>query len=105
MTTAFMHIAWTAIAARTLGLALSLRGNMKITDLLPGLIIVIPLHFFWNSVPEFMRGWFILPITLLILFREVNMAVKDEESWGFKLVAPSEKRVRRRKTYTHTRRG
>jgi|SRR4030042_368234 len=105
MTTAFMHIAWTAIAARTLGLALSLRGNMKITDLLPGLMIVIPLHFFWNSVPEIMRGAVILPITLLVLFREVNMAVKDEESWGFKLVGPSEKRVRRRRTYEQTRRG
>jgi len=105
MTTAFMHIAWTAIAARTLGLALALRGNMKITDLLPGLIVVIPLHFLWNSVPDFMRGWVILPITLLILFREVNMAVADEVSWGFKLVAPSEKRVRRRYKYTQTRRG
>jgi RsiW-degrading membrane proteinase PrsW (M82 family) len=105
MTTVFMHIAWTAIAARTLGLALALRGDMKITDLIPGLIVVIPLHFLWNSVPEIMRGAIILPITLLVLFREVNMAVKDEESWGFKLVGPSEKRVRRRRSYEQTRRG
>ena len=94
-TTAFCHIAWTAIAARTLGLANAVRGRMAITDLIPGLLIVIPLHYFWNSFAEMMRGWFILPITLLILFREVNMAVDDEIRWGFKLVAPNEKKVRR----------
>lgn len=105
MTTVFCHIAWTAIAARTLGLALVLRGKMQITDLIPGLLIVIPLHFFWNTFIDIMRGWFILPITLLIIFREVNMAVEDEERWGFRLVGPSEKRVRRRKTSSQTRRG
>jgi RsiW-degrading membrane proteinase PrsW (M82 family) len=105
VTTTFCQIAWTAIAARTLGLALALRGNMKVTDLLPGLLVVIPLHFLWNSFPDFMRGWFMLPIMLLILFREVNMAVNDEVSWGFKLVGPNANRVRRRNLYEQVRHG
>ncbi len=95
-TTSFCHIAWTAIGARTLGLANALRGNIRITDMIPGLMISIPLHFTWNLFPEtdLLRSFVIMPVTLLILIREVNMAVDDEVRWGFESVSPNEKRVR-----------
>jgi RsiW-degrading membrane proteinase PrsW (M82 family) len=89
-TTSFCHIAWTAIAGRSLGLARALKGWIHWTDFIPGLLIVIPLHFFWNSFPLMLRGWFILPITILILYRDVDMALKDEMHWGYESLAPDE---------------
>lgn len=89
-TTSFCHIAWTAIAGRSLGLARALKGWIHLTDFIPGLVIVIPLHFFWNSFPLMLRGWFILPVTMLILYREVDMALKDETRWGYQTQAPNE---------------
>lgn len=45
-TTSFCHIAWTAIVGRSLGLARALKGWIHWTGFIPGLLIVIPLHFF-----------------------------------------------------------
>ncbi len=89
-TTTFCHIAWTAIAGRSLGLARALKGWVHWTDAVPGLLIVMPLHYFWNSFPLMLRGWFILPVTILILYREVDMALKDEMRWGYESLAPDE---------------
>jgi len=89
-TTSFCHIAWTATAGRSLGLARALKGWIHWTGFIPGLLIVVPLHFFWNSFPLMPRGWFILPVTILILYREVDMALKDELRWGYETLAPDE---------------
>jgi hypothetical protein len=37
-----------------------------------------------------LRGWFILPVTILILYREVDMALKDEMRWGCESLALDE---------------
>jgi len=97
-TVSFSHMAWTAIGARTIGLANAVRGEIRLTDMLPGLLIVVPLHFVWNSFGSMVRSWFIAPVTVLILFRELSMAMEDEARWGYENVAPDEKKVRRKHT-------
>jgi len=89
-TASFNHIAWTAIAGRSLGLAKALRGYSRVEDLIPGLVVVVPLHFAWNLMPFGLVYFGLLLFTLTVLFRQVRTAIEDEERWGFSSLAPVE---------------
>ncbi len=88
--TAFNHIAWSAIAGRSLGLAKAIRGDSHLRDMIPGLIVVIPLHFMWNFFSPVLTILVLLPYTVSVLFKQVRAAQKDEERWGFLTSAPVE---------------
>jgi RsiW-degrading membrane proteinase PrsW (M82 family) len=89
-TTAVAHIAWSAMVGRSLGMAKAIRGELKLFDLIPGLLVVIPLHFLWNFLPPLIGLGTILPLITYALTRQVEQALKDEESWGFDFQAPDE---------------
>lgn len=86
----FNHIAWSAIAGRSLGLAKALRGHTRISDMLPGLVVVVPLHFMWNLFSPILTLLILLPYTVLVLFRQVKAAQRDEAGWGYPGKAPVE---------------
>jgi RsiW-degrading membrane proteinase PrsW (M82 family) len=86
----FNHIAWSAMAGRSLGLAKALRGHTRISDLVPGLLIAIPFHFMWNSFSPVITLFVLLPYTVSVLFRQVSAAQRDEARWGFVASAPIE---------------
>jgi RsiW-degrading membrane proteinase PrsW (M82 family) len=80
----FGHIAWTAMAGRSLGLAKALRGQSRASDMIPGLVAVIPLHFLWNSAPTSVSLFLLLPLFIGILIRQVRTAQMDEARWDFR---------------------
>lgn len=88
--TSLSHIAWSAIAARSVGLAKALRGRNVVSDVIPGLMLVVPLHFMWNLFSPVITLFFLLPFNLSILFRQIKAAQDDEVRWGFMTKAPVE---------------
>lgn len=84
------HIAWSAIAGRSIGLAEVLRGYSKHTDVLPGLVVAIPLHFLWNYVSPIIALFILLPFNLFTIFRMVTAAQRDEYNWSYETRAPIE---------------
>jgi RsiW-degrading membrane proteinase PrsW (M82 family) len=82
--TSFCHIAWTAMAGRSLGLAKALRGESRASDIIPGLVAVVPLHFLWNSAPTSVSLFLMLPLFIVILIRQVRTAQMDEVRWDFR---------------------
>jgi len=89
-TTAFGHIAWSALAGRSLGLAKVLRGKTKLVDLVPGLMFSVLLHFLWNTVDTLIAFFVLLPLTVLILKRYIDSSLADERKWGYQCYAPDE---------------
>jgi len=88
--TSICHIAWSAIAGRSIGLAKALRGYTKLTDIIPGLMVVIPMHYIWNaSFPGF-DLLVMLPFFIIVLYRQIKAAQLDEARWGYKDSAPVE---------------
>lgn len=88
--TAMGHIAWSAFVGRSLGLAKALRGRSSFWDLIPGLVVSIPLHFLWNFLPPLLGLGLILPFITYALTRQVDQAIRDEEGWGYRFQAPDE---------------
>ncbi len=88
--TAFMHIAWTAMAGRSLGIAKALKGEVSLGDLAPGVLVAALIHMAWNTVPAFIAFGFILPFTVESLRRQIRTALDDERRWGFECFAPDE---------------
>lgn len=88
--TSFCHIAWSAIAGRSLGLAKAMRGHTRRSDLIPGLIVAIPMHFLWNSMNAMISLTVLLPVYAIIALRLVRAAQQDEARWGYKTSAPVE---------------
>jgi len=84
------HIAWSAVAGRSIGLAEVLRGYSKHTDVLPGLVVAIPLHFLWNIVSPIIALFILLPFNLFTVFRMVAAAQRDEQNWSYETRAPVE---------------
>jgi RsiW-degrading membrane proteinase PrsW (M82 family) len=80
----FCHIAWTAMAGRSLGLAKALRGEGRASDMIPGLVAVVPLHFLWNSAPTSVSLFVLLPLFIGVLIRQVRTAQMDEARWYFR---------------------
>jgi len=88
--TAFMHIAWTATAGRSLGLAKVLRGKVQLSDLAPGVLVAALIHMVWNSVPPIIAFGLILPFMAESLRRQIGTALDDERRWGYECFAPDE---------------
>lgn len=88
--TSICHIAWSAMASRSLGLAKVLRGSTRPSDLIPGLIVAIPMHFIWNASPPALDLLLLLPFFLTVLYRQVRVAQRDEARWGYLDSAPVE---------------
>ena len=88
--TSFCHIAWSAAAGRSLGLAKAMRGRTLLRDLIPGLIIAIPMHFLWNAVNAAIALFALLPVYTIITLRLVRAAQRDEARWGYQTSAPVE---------------
>ena len=86
----FSHIAWSAISGRSLGLAKALNGRSRLADLIPGLVVVVPLHLMWNLFSPAVALFILLPINLAVLLRLVRTALSDEVRWGFLTSAPVE---------------
>jgi RsiW-degrading membrane proteinase PrsW (M82 family) len=89
--TAFMHIAWTAMAGRSLGIAKALKGEVQLADLAPGVLVAALIHMAWNTVPSFISFGFILPFTVESLRRQIRTALSDERRWGYECFAPNER--------------
>ncbi len=88
--TAFMHISWTAIAGRSLGLAKVIKGSIGLRDLIPGVTLAATLHLFWNISPSIIAFTIILPFTVETLRMQIKMALEDETRWGFQCFPPDE---------------
>ncbi len=86
----FCHIAWSASAGRSLGLAKAMRGYTRLRDLIPGLIIAILMHFLWNAVNAVIALSVLLPVYAIITLRLVRTAQQDEVRWGYQTSAPVE---------------
>jgi len=84
------HIVWSALAGRSIGLAEVLRGYSKRSDILPGLIVAIPLHYLWNYSNPLLALFILLPFNLWTLVQIVRTAQKDEQNWGYQTEAPVE---------------
>jgi len=89
--TGVMHISWSAIAGRSLGVAKATRGEIKRSDMLPGIILAAGIHFLWNTLSTDIVFFLILPFTLGGLRNMIAAAVEDEKRWGFEFFAPDEK--------------
>jgi RsiW-degrading membrane proteinase PrsW (M82 family) len=89
-TTAFGHIAWTSIAGRSLGIAKVIKGKIELSDMIPGLIISIILHFVWNTLGSAINILIILPLTTIVVYRNIKTALSDESRWGYRQFAPNE---------------
>lgn len=85
-----MHVAWTSMAARSLGLAKALKGYVEPNDILPGLILPIALHALWNIAPTPFSLLVVLPFTLGSFNRLLRLAERDEVAWGYAWNAPKE---------------
>jgi hypothetical protein len=72
------------------GLAEVLRGYSKSLDVIPGLVVAIPLHFLWNYLDPIIALFILLPFNLFTLGRMTRTAQRDEVNWGYKHAAPIE---------------
>lgn len=88
--TGVMHIGWSAIAGRSLGLAKATKGKIEMRDMIPGLIVAAFLHFLWNTMSGDISLFLVLPFTLGGLRNMISAAVEDEKRWGFEFFAPDE---------------
>ena len=86
-----MHICWSAIAGRNLGVAKATKGFIERSDLLPGILVSAIIHFAWNTAPFELSLFVLLPFTLFGLRNMLKAAVEDERRWGFEFFAPNEK--------------
>jgi RsiW-degrading membrane proteinase PrsW (M82 family) len=89
--TGVMHICWSAIAGRSLGVAKATKGYIERNDLLPGILVSAVIHFAWNTAPFDLSLFILLPFTLSGLRNMLKAAVEDERRWGFEFFAPVEK--------------
>jgi RsiW-degrading membrane proteinase PrsW (M82 family) len=88
--TGVMHIGWSAIAGRSIGVAKVTKGYVEARDLIPGVLVAAVIHFLWNSTPGDLSLFLILPFTLAGLINMIKAAVDDERRWGFEFFAPDE---------------
>jgi RsiW-degrading membrane proteinase PrsW (M82 family) len=88
--TGFMHIAWTANAGRSLGLAKVNKGYVKLVDLLPGVIVSGIIHFLWNASSPVIAFAVLFPLMSNAIRVQVRTALADEDRWGYACFAPNE---------------
>ena len=89
--TGIMHISWSAIAGRSLGVAKATKGRIEASDMIPGVLVAAIIHFAWNTAPGDLSLFVILPFTFFGLKNMIKAAVEDERRWGFEFFAPDEK--------------
>jgi RsiW-degrading membrane proteinase PrsW (M82 family)/RNA polymerase subunit RPABC4/transcription elongation factor Spt4 len=89
--TGVMHILWSSLAARSLGLAKAMKGSIDREDLIPGTLVSAVLHFLWNTAPTIFSLGVLFPFTLNSVRRMIKTAVQDETNWGYAQFAPDEK--------------
>lgn len=89
--TGVMHILWSSIAARSLGLAKAMKGSIDREDLIPGTLVSAILHFLWNTAPTIISLGILFPFTLNSVKNMIKTAVQDESNWGYAQFAPNEK--------------
>jgi RsiW-degrading membrane proteinase PrsW (M82 family) len=89
--TGVMHILWSSIAARSLGLAKATKGSIDRGDLIPGTLVAAVLHFLWNTGSTLVSLGVLFPFTLNAVRTMIKTAVKDEANWGYEHFAPDEK--------------
>ncbi len=89
--TGVMHICWSAIAARSLGLAKAIKGDIDRGDLVPGTLVSAFIHFVWNTAPTWFCLGLLFPFTLESLRRMIKTALRDEENWGYAVFPPDER--------------
>lgn len=88
--TAFMHLAWSAMAGRSLGLAKALKGRVELVDLVPGVAVAAVMHMLWNLSDPLIAFAIILPFMVFSLRQQVRTGLGDEERWGYQCFAPDE---------------
>ena len=89
--TGVMHICWSAIAGRGLGVAKATKGYIEASDLWPGIIVAALIHFAWNTTSGDIALLVLLPFTLFGLRNMIKAAVEDERRWVFEFFAPDER--------------
>jgi len=89
-TTAFMHLAWSAVAGRSLGLAKALKGEIRLVDIVPGVAVAAAIHMMWNLSDPLIAFAVILPFMLASLRQQIRTGLRDEERWGYQCFAPDE---------------
>lgn len=89
--TGVMHVSWSAIAGRSLGVAKAKKGTIQRRDMLPGVLVAAFIHYLWNTLSGDLSMFLILPFTLGGLRNMIKAAVEDEKRWGFEFFAPDEK--------------
>lgn len=88
--TAFMHIAWSAMAGRSIGLAKVYRGKVEWIDLVPGVLVSALIHMVWNLMPAYISLFVIMPFIVSALRQQIKTALQDEAGWGFAYFPPDE---------------
>jgi RsiW-degrading membrane proteinase PrsW (M82 family) len=89
--TGIMHILWSSIAARSLGVAKVSKGYLNWSDLIPGTLVSAFLHLLWNIGSTFFTLALVFPFTLNAVRAMIRTALKDEYNWGYVEFAPDEK--------------
>ncbi len=89
--TGVMHICWSAMAGRSLGVAKATRGYITRRDMVPGILVAAIIHFAWNTASGDLSLLVLLPFTIAGLRNMIKGAVEDERRWGFEFFAPDEK--------------
>ena len=93
------HVFYSALVGRWLGLSKARKGFVQITDLIPGLLVAMVFHGFWNSdiMGLILEGFNVLGgdlgmliglfavagVFYLILYKYTKEAVRDEKLWGY----------------------
>jgi len=84
------HGVWVATTGLWLAIAKAQRGYLKRTDLIPGMIVAIIMHFLWNGWQGFLGadlGWVALIGQLIFQFwymkKIIREALRDETLWGY----------------------
>ncbi len=88
--TGVMHIIWSAMAARSMGLAKALKGTISQADMIPGTIVSAILHFAWNTAPSILSIGVFFPFTINSFRNMIKTALQDERNWGYEEFAPDE---------------
>ncbi len=89
--TGVMHILWSSIAGRSLGLAKAMKGSIDREDLIPGTLVAAVLHSLWNITPTIISLGIVFPFTINAVRNMIKTAVQDETNWGYGQFAPDEK--------------
>lgn len=84
------HGVWVATTGLWLAIAKTQRGFLKRTDLVPGMVVAIFLHFMWNGWQGWLGwnlGWVALIGQLIFQFwymkKIIREALRDEVLWGY----------------------